>query len=256
MDSSAFARIANKPKRGIGEKSIGLIENYAAAREIDVILACAHGEEYFRDSELASAVRGLHVAYGMDTTGKSVADILAECVQRSDYNRYLLESERDDKVKMDERIRNVQELINSIALFCQDQPDATVAGYLQYITLLTNKDDKDNQDAVRLMSLHASKGLEFDVVFMVGVENGMLPHKKAVDERPEAGLTEERRLCYVGMTRARQQLFVSCCLQRQSGFQRGKAVKFETRRPSQFLVEAGLMTMDDYNRNPRPSLVS
>jgi len=255
-DGSAFARIANKPKRGIGEKTIGLIENYAAATDTDIVTACAHAADYIADSDLAEAVRSLKLAYGFEMSGKTVADCLAECVQRSNYNLYLLDNEKDPKPKIDERIRNVQELINSVALYCQDNPQATVAAYLQYITLLTNVEDNNDQNAVRLMSLHASKGLEFDVVFMVGVENGMLPHKKAVTDRPEAGLNEERRLCYVGMTRARQQLFISCCLQRQAGFQGGRGVKFETRRPSQFLVEAGLMTMETYNQKPRASLVS
>ena len=117
-------------------------------------------------------------------------------------------------------------------------------------------DDKQSDDAVRLMSLHASKGLEFDVVFMAGVENGLLPHKKAVQERPDAGLAEERRLCYVGFTRARKQLFVSYCQQRQGAFVRGKGVKFEQVRPSQFLLEAGLMTDIEYIRKSPASIVS
>jgi len=129
--------------------------------------------------------------------------------------------------------------------------------YLGYISLLTGGgDDKRTDDAVRLMSLHASKGLEFDVVFMVGAENGLLPHKKAVQERPDAGLAEERRLCYVGFTRARKQLFVSYCQQRQAAFVRGKGVKFEQVRPSQFLLEAGLMNDLEYLRKAPPSIVS
>lgn len=256
QDGAAFARIANKPKRGIGEKAIGLIENYAAAKGMSIVAACAFAEEFMEGKECAPYVRQLFTAYGFDQKGKSVADCLSEAVTRSNYKQHLLDHEKEDKLKIDERIRNVDEMINSIALFCQDRPGSTIETYLQYVALLNSFDDHGTDDAVRLMSLHASKGLEFDVVFMAGVENGMLPHKKAVDERPDVGLNEERRLCYVGMTRARKQLFISFCWQRQAGFQRGRGVKYENRRPSQFLVEAGLMTMEEYNRRPPKTLVS
>ena len=184
--------------------------------------------------------------YGFSTMGLSVADCLAECVNRSNYKQHLEAHEKEEKLKIEDRKRCVDELINSIALWCQDEKDATIADYLGYVSLLTSLDDKRDDEAVRLMSLHASKGLEFDCVFMIGVENGMLPHKKAVIERPDAGLNEERRLCYVGITRARKQLFLSWCRQRQEGFLKGKAVKFFPCRPSQFLLEAGLMTDMEY----------
>ena len=100
---------------------------------------------------------------------------------------------------------------------------------------------------------------------MVGCENGLLPHKKAVTERPDAGLNEERRLCYVGVTRARQQLFMSYCQQRQDSYQRSKGaggpkgsggVKFFPCRPSQFLLEAGLMDEMTYLKKAPKSIVS
>ena len=249
-DSAAFARIVNKPKRGIGEKSIGQIENYAIATGKTLVEACRHGPEIFGDSATGDAVLQLSMIYGFPTLGLSVADCLAECVNRANYKHHLESHEKEDKLKIEDRKRCVDELVNSIALWCQDEKagekDATIADYLGYVSLLTSLDDNRNDDAVRLMSLHASKGLEFDVVFMAGVENGLLPHKKAVVERPDAGLNEERRLCYVGITRARKQLFLSWCKQRQEGFLRGKALKFFPCRPSQFLLEAGLMTEMEY----------
>ena len=171
------------------------------------------------------------------------------------YHQHLEAHEKEPPEKFAERKRNVDELVNSIALWCQDAPKATIADYLGYISLLTSGDDDGTDNAVRLMSLHASKGLEFDVVFMVGVENGLLQHRKAILERPDAGLAEERRLCYVGFTRARKQLFVSYCQQRQAAFMRGKGVKFDQVRPSQFLLEAGLMTEYDYLRKAPRAMV-
>ena len=96
------------------------------------------------------------------------------------------------------------------------------------------------------MSLHASKGLEFDVVYMIGVEHGILPHEKAVIDRGEDGLEEERRLCYVGFTRARKLLRVTWCQTRQDVFARSKGAKFKPCMPSRFLLEAGLMTDPDF----------
>ena len=96
------------------------------------------------------------------------------------------------------------------------------------------------------MSLHASKGLEFDVVYMIGVEHGILPHEKALKDNGDAGLEEERRLCYVGFTRARKLLRVTWCRQRQDVFSRNKTAKFKASRPSRFLVESGLMTAAEY----------
>jgi DNA helicase-2/ATP-dependent DNA helicase PcrA len=263
-DGAAFSRIINKPKRGIGEKSLGLIENYAHMKGFDLVSACSHAHEIFGDEEMVDAVRQLHFIYGLDQRGKSVADLLSEVVARTKYHQHLESFEKETAEKIEERKRNVGELINSIALWCQDNGAAGGKGadamgdYLGYISLLTGgSEDKRTDDAVRLMSLHASKGLEFDVVFMVGVENGLLPHKKAVQERPEGGgLAEERRLCYVGFTRARKQLFVSYCHQRQGAFIRGKGPKFEQVRPSQFLLECGLLSEMDYLKKAPPSLVS
>jgi DNA helicase II / ATP-dependent DNA helicase PcrA len=255
-DAAAFARIVNKPKRSIGEKTIGLIENYAHMKSLDLVAACAHASEISDDDRTIDAIQQLRYIYGLDQGHKSVADLLAEVVSRTHYHQHLESHEKETPEKIEERKRNVDEMINSIALWCQDEPKGTIADYLGYISLLTSGDEKQTDDAVRLMSLHASKGLEFDVVFMVGVENGLLPHRKAVLERPDAGLAEERRLCYVGFTRARKRLFVSYCQQRQGAFIRGKGVKFEQVRPSQFLLEAGLMTEVDYLRKAPKAIVS
>jgi DNA helicase-2/ATP-dependent DNA helicase PcrA len=262
-DSAAFSRIVNKPKRGIGEKTIGLIENYAHMKSIDLITACRHAHEIITDDALVDAIRQLHFVYGLDQTlssgkDKSVAELLAEVLQRTNYLHHLDANDKETPEKIDERKRNVEEFVNSVALWSQEHPEGTIADFVGYITLLTSLDDNRSDDAVRLMSLHASKGLEFDVVFMIGVENGLLPHKKAVQERPDAGLAEERRLCYVGFTRARKQLFVSYCQQRQGSFLKGKAggVRFEMVRPSQFLLEAGLMNEVEYQRRAPTAIVS
>lgn len=256
-DSAAFSRVINKPKRGIGEKAVGLVENFAVMKNLDLITACSYAEDIFEGSSIGDMIRSLYTIYRLDTHGMAPADALAEIIQRSEYYRHLEEISKEDKQRSDDRKRNVQELINSVALWSQENPGGSIEKYLQYVALLTSFDNGNrNPDAVSLMSLHASKGLEFDCVFMVGVEQGMLPHKKAMDERPDAGLNEERRLCYVGMTRARKQLFMNFCWHRQGGYQRGKGVQYENRRPSQFLLEAGLISDAEFIKGPKASMVS
>jgi DNA helicase-2/ATP-dependent DNA helicase PcrA len=124
-----------------------------------------------------------------------------------------------------------------------------MAEYLQSIALYTDGDaDRDGDNAVRLMSLHASKGLEFDVVYIIGVEHLILPHEKAIKDRGDLGLEEERRLCYVGFTRARKLLRVTWCARRQDAFARNKTARYRPCRPSRFLLEAGLMTAAEFQQ--------
>jgi DNA helicase-2/ATP-dependent DNA helicase PcrA len=121
-----------------------------------------------------------------------------------------------------------------------------MADYLQSISLYTETDKAKDDNAVRLMSLHASKGLEFDVVYMIGVEQGILPHFKAVEDRGHAGLEEERRLCYVGFTRAKKVLRVTWCEKRQDTYSRSGGGRFRPTTPSRFLVEAGLIEPGEF----------
>ncbi|MEO6436098.1 MAG: 3'-5' exonuclease, partial [Tepidisphaeraceae bacterium] len=146
----------------------------------------------------------------------------------------------------EDRSRNVNELLNAIAEFGRTNRHADIAEYLESISLYTGGDNVKVENAVRLMSLHASKGLEFDVVFLIGCEHRILPHEKALADRAERGLDEERRLCYVGFTRARKVLRVTWCQKRQDTFSRTKTARFKRSVPSQFLLESGMVTAEEY----------
>jgi DNA helicase-2/ATP-dependent DNA helicase PcrA len=187
----------------------------------------------------------LHV-FDVSLSHRTVAEVANELLGRSRYDEWL-KVRYEDKGEYESRQRNVNELINSIATFCQENPRASIADYLQSISLYTAGDaDRDKENSIRLMSLHASKGLEFDVVYMIGVEHGILPHEKAVKDRGDKGLAEERRLCYVGFTRARKLLRVTWCQQRQDAFSRGPTARYKPSAPSRFLMEAGLLSSDEY----------
>ena len=252
-DGISFARVANKPARGMGDAVIGRVEAHAERHGVDLISALAKSEDVRdeQDRPLTDAARracdeALSV-FCFDTGGMTVHDVAMEVLARSGYDKWLKEK-YEEKNEYEARQRNVTELTNSIADFCGANRRATVGDYLQSISLYTSSDGGQDDNAVRLMSLHASKGLEFDVVYMIGVEHGILPHEKAVKDNGEAGIEEERRLCYVGFTRARKLLRVTWCRQRQDTFARSRTAKFKASRPSRFLLEAGLMSQAEYDQ--------
>jgi DNA helicase-2/ATP-dependent DNA helicase PcrA len=250
-DGISFHRIANKPARGMGDALLGRVETHAERFDLDLLTAMEQAEQILDEhgkplSEAAvkACREALHV-FGFDHPGWTVAEIANGLLDRTKYDDWL-KDRYEEKGEYESRRQNVNELVNSIAEFCQANPRAGIADYLQSISLYTAGDGQREENAVRLMSLHASKGLEFDVVYMIGVEHGLLPHEKAVKDRGDKGLEEERRLCYVGFTRARKLLRVTWCRQRQDVFSRGSTAKFKPSAPSRFLMEAGLLTPEEF----------
>jgi DNA helicase-2/ATP-dependent DNA helicase PcrA len=252
-DGISFHRVANKPARGMGDTLIGKLETFAEKKNLDLLTALdeiwLHQIRDDNDKPLGEAAikacRLTREVFGFDQTRRTVASVANEVLDRSRYDDWL--KDKYEKDEYETRRRNVNELVNSISEFCAASPRASIADYLQSISLYTDGEGNQDDNAVRLMSLHASKGLEFDVVYMIGVEHGILPHEKAVKDRLERGVEEERRLCYVGFTRARKLLRVTWCQKRQDSFSRGKTARFVASRPSRFLLEAGLMTKEEFD---------
>jgi DNA helicase-2/ATP-dependent DNA helicase PcrA len=250
-DGISFHRIANKPARGMGDALIGRLEAFAEAQDVD-LLSAMRQPEAIRDENgkpladaAVKALRETLAVFDVPLRNRSVAEIVNDLLNRTRYDDWL-KDRYAEKGEYDDRRRNVNELVNSIAEYCQTNPKADIADYLESIALYTDADQSKDDNAVRLMSLHASKGLEFDVVYLIGVEHGILPHEKAVKDRKEAGLEEERRLCYVGFTRARKLLRVTWCRQRQDVFSRGPTARFKPSAPSRFIMEAGLMSAEEF----------
>lgn len=253
-DGISFSRIANKPTRGMGDAVVGRVEEFAETNQIDVITALQRADQItdVKGKPLGNAARSACAealgVFGFDMTGKSVADIANDILSRSGYDTWL-KAKYEPLDEYEERRRNVNELVNSIALFCQDNANATIADYLQSISLYTDGDEDAEENGVRLMTMHASKGLEFDVVYVIGAEQGITPHRRAMQERPDgSGLDEERRLFYVAITRPRDVLRVTFCLRRQSSYSRSRTAKFDKCEPSQFLVEAGLLAGQQFEQ--------
>ena len=239
-DDVAFLRVVNVPSRGIGEKSLAELASFAADRRIPLAQAV-------RSSEIAARVKGRARA-GLEAFAK-LLDALAALADRpaaaaidlvlSSIDQEAWLAEMEDETLVD-REANVDEL-RAHAQAWDEAPESpgvprNLRGFLQEIALVSETDQPEAEnERVTLMTLHAAKGLEFDAVFVAGCEEELLPHSRALSETrggdPDAGLEEERRLLYVGMTRARKRLFLTWARERmQFG-------SFSLRRPSRFLEE-------------------
>jgi len=215
-DTVAFERIVNVPTRGIGPKTVG--ELIAAAADMGLSpIAMAHraaaGERAEGVPQLASRARGALIAFiemydrlAADRENTSIAHLLDRILAETGYREHLRKSEPE---QAEVRWENVQELRSVAAEYAEVEQEGSLASFLEEIALVSDIDDPsaDQPDAVTLITLHAAKGLEFPVVFMAGMEEGLLPHLRALDD--PAQMEEERRVCYVGMTRAEQRLYLT-----------------------------------------------
>jgi len=220
-DSVAFQRIVNVPTRGIGAKSSS--DLLAAAVELGLSPLAAGTRAGRGDSDLPKLRSNIQMALSMfvaqiDDLAQArqtltIAELLDRILAATNYRAYL---EKSDPEHHEVRWENVQELRNVAAQYEEVETDATLAEFLEEVALVSDVDDPsaDQPDAVTLITLHAAKGLEFPVVFMPGMEEGILPHMRAIDEPSQ--LQEERRVCYVGMTRAQERLYLTHARRRMS----------------------------------------
>jgi DNA helicase-2/ATP-dependent DNA helicase PcrA len=209
-DDLAFERIINVPKRGIGDSTLKTL--YAAARHqrmplFDTVRTLVETEEL--KSRQRTVLRDL-VAQFDNWTERSRTLPHAELAQQVlDESGYTEMWQQDKSADAAGRLENLKELVNSMAEF------ETLGGFLEHISLVMDRDTNEAQDAVSIMTLHGAKGLEFDTVFLPGWEEGLFPSQRSLDEGGRAGLEEERRLAYVGITRARKRLKVSVAQNRR-----------------------------------------
>lgn len=235
-DEAALVRTINFPRRGIGGTSLLRLQQWSLEHNLSLYDTLGMADQIEGLSEATrKAVNGFHSMIRQelaDFTNSSMASQATALFKRLGINQELYRT-IDNPVQARKRIENIEQVINALASFEERNPTAGLADFLERIALLEDNrretGDDQPQDAVTLMSLHASKGLEFPQVFLVGLEEGLLPHHRSIDEDPE--VAEERRLCYVGITRARERLTISRCLKRR------KYGTWEEREPSRFLAE-------------------
>jgi DNA helicase-2/ATP-dependent DNA helicase PcrA len=203
-DAVSLQRIANRPRRGIGDASLARLQAHADAFGISLWEALGQAEEAGIAAAPLRAVQQFHGVMQSLQAGAlelEVPELLERVLERSGYLE-ALEAERT--IEAQGRIENLQELVGVTQEYQHTAPEPSLSGFLQEISLYSDQDAiRGEQSLVTLMTLHNAKGLEFRAVFMIGMEEGIFPHARSIEEQ---GLEEERRLCYVGMTRAQERL--------------------------------------------------
>ncbi|HYJ60530.1 MAG TPA: DNA helicase PcrA [Actinomycetota bacterium] len=210
QDVVSFRRAVNTPKRGIGDATVAAIESFARDDGIDVLEACRRVDEIaVLQTRAKGAVAGFNQIMAAIRTasedGAGAARMIEVAAQESGY---LLELETERTVEAEGRIENIRELAGVAMETIARDPDADLASFLELVSLVGEQDTYEEEDSsVTLMTLHIAKGLEFPVVFVVGMEDGVFPHFRSMTDQHE--LEEERRLAYVGITRAQQRLYLT-----------------------------------------------
>jgi len=230
-DSVSLLRVINTPRRGIGKTTIdGLV---TAARELSIPLWEIISDEVSVSSLAGRAGKSIKNFVQLIQKWQAQLEVLtaSQIVQGiMEDSGYIDDLKTQGTDEAEDRLQNVFELFNAVMQFEEENEEPSLGSFLEKASLSSDLDDlKDGQKAVSLMTLHSAKGLEFPVVFLVGMEQGLLPHIRSLDD-PE-GLEEERRLCYVGITRAQERLYLSSARERRLWGERAPALS------SQFLKE-------------------
>jgi DNA helicase-2/ATP-dependent DNA helicase PcrA len=211
-DAGSLLRIANRPRRGIGDTSLARLVTHADAIGRTLWEAMADPEAAGVAAASARAIRGFHST--MESLMAASQELhVDELLERVLEKTGILESfEAERTIEARGRIENLQELVGVAREYRLENADASVAGFLQDIALVSDQDTiRDDRGLVTLMTLHNAKGLEFRAVFAIGMEEGVFPHVRAIEEQ---GVEEERRLAYVGMTRAMERLTLTHTMSR------------------------------------------
>jgi len=213
-DGISLRRIINIPKRGIGPATMDRLEAYARARQLPVVevLALAGEIPGLNQKVRASLVQLAGVLQTLREMAREmpVSELIPQILALTGYGKEL---ELEGTAKAQERLENLQEFVTVAGEFEARGEGQSLEDFLTGVALLSDADTyEEGEDAVVLMTLHSAKGLEFPVVFLVGLEEGLLPHSRCLEQEEE--VEEERRLCYVGITRAQQKLYLVCARER------------------------------------------
>lgn len=207
-DDLRLRRIINVPGRKIGDTTVDRMAQIASGLGVGMLEVCEHALDY---PSLSRAAGALHSFYALYTklvkmsTELPLDEFVTELIEETGYSQML----KADKEKGEDRMENLGQLISAVKVYADQQgAEATLAGYLEEVALISDIDSyNENADVVVMMTMHAAKGLEFPYVFIVGMEEGIFPGEQS--KYNEEDMEEERRLCYVGITRAKKELFLS-----------------------------------------------
>lgn len=248
-DEVAVRRIINIPKRGIGAATLEKLEDYAEMREISLYEAMEMADEIMSLGKTSAKIRPfvqLIRSLRREAEELTVAELISEIIERTGYKEYLQDN---DSETADDRMANVDELITKAVAYQEMNDEPTLTEFLAEVALVAEIDNVDGDDnRVLLMTLHSAKGLEFPNVYLAGMEDGLFPGQAALwNDNPE-DLEEERRLAYVGITRAMNDLTLT--------YARSRMLRGETQynSVSRFVREIPEELLDDTEANSKPMM--
>ena len=258
MDDLAVRRIINVPKRGIGATTLSRVQDYADENGLTFYNALKMAEEIGTIGRASAKIRPF-VMLIQSMRSKlpyiSVSELLQEIIEETGYVREL---EAENTEEAQQRIENIDELISKAVTYEESEEEPTLSGFLEEVALVADIDSVDEtQDYVVLMTLHSAKGLEFPQVYLAGMEDGLFPGFGAIcAENPTAEIEEERRLAYVGITRAKERLSISCARMRmiRGETQYNKVSRFVKEIPRELL--AGTIQKEKMPDIPKPSMMA
>ena len=254
FDGAAFERIINVPARGIGEKTIAAIRAEAARREMNVwqaLVALAASPELATRTRSAitsfvELIESLRRRVGV----LALPELLDSVLEQSGYRAMLLDGSQEGE----DRWANLLELREVVSRYADLEPEDAVDRLLEETALVADQDSYEKDaDAVTLITMHAAKGLEFDIVFITGLEEGVFPHARALEDSSQ--MEEERRLAYVGLTRARDRLYLTHASMRATWGRGGFSVpsRFLLEIPAELMHGPRLVAQDDDDEDQRPA---
>jgi DNA helicase-2/ATP-dependent DNA helicase PcrA len=214
-DEVSIKRVVNTPRRGVGDTSVARVEAFARAAGIPLGVALAEridevGITGRARSGIADFTTLTSLLASMDASGSGPHEVLRAALEKSSY---LAELQADRSIEAQGRIENLEELIGVAEAYALAEPEGGLNGFLEQVALVSDADEIASDDGrVTIMTLHTAKGLEYPIVFLTGLEEGVFPHMRSISDAD--ALEEERRLCYVGITRAREHLYVTHALTR------------------------------------------
>lgn len=242
-DDVAVKRIINVPKRGIGQTTIDRVAIYASDNDISFYDALRQIKDISTITKGASKIEPFTNMIQMlrsKASVYSVKELVEDVIEDTGYIAYLRETETDDEVE--QRIENINELVSKAKSYDDANEEPTLSGFLEEVALVADIDNLDeNTNRVVMMTLHSAKGLEFPVVYLAGMEDGLFPSYMTITSEDPKDLEEERRLAYVGITRAMKELNLSCAKQRmiRGETQYNKVSRFVKEIPRFLLVVDG-----------------
>jgi len=237
-DDLAFLRAISRPRRGLGDQALGALGQFAQDRALSLLDACLREDFAHKRAPtfvmFANLITGLEQRFLHGEANDAFSALLVESGIKS-----MVEAEADDEKRLNSRMTNIHEL--RCWWIAHAEKGGKLDDFIQRLTLLADRNDDESGDAVRLMTVHAAKGLEFDHVYIVGMEEGSFPHRNAVEEQR---MEEERRLMYVALTRAR------FCLTLSHTRKKRRFGQIEIQSPSPFLSELGEAYVQWVDREP------